>query len=59
LNAGHDLNLENLGLLIESIPQIQEVSIGHAFIADSLEMGYEMAVKAYLSCMQNAHGARN
>jgi pyridoxine 5-phosphate synthase len=59
LNAGHDLNLENLGLLIESIPQIQEVSIGHAFIADSLEMGYEMAVKAYLSCMQNAHGARS
>jgi pyridoxine 5-phosphate synthase len=58
LNAGHDLNLDNLGLLIESIAQIQEVSIGHAFIADSLEMGYEQAVKAYVSCMQNAHGAK-
>lgn len=47
VNAGHDLNLQNLGKFC-SIPGILEVSIGHALIADALEMGLSTAVKAYL-----------
>ena len=47
INAGHDLNLQNLGKFC-SIPNILEVSIGHALIADALEMGLSSAVKAYL-----------
>jgi len=54
LNAGHDLNLDNLGLLLKTIPSIEEVSIGHALIGDALEMGYPAAVKAYLACIQEA-----
>jgi pyridoxine 5-phosphate synthase len=54
VNAGHDLNLENLGLLIANIAQIREVSIGHAFVADALERGYGGAVKAYLETIQRA-----
>ncbi|MCC6683006.1 MAG: pyridoxine 5'-phosphate synthase [Phycisphaeraceae bacterium] len=47
LNAGHDLNLDNLPRFI-SIPDLLEVSIGHALIADALKMGMRDAVKAYL-----------
>jgi pyridoxine 5-phosphate synthase len=47
VNAGHDLNLRNLGKFC-SIPGIFEVSIGHALVADALEMGFHNAVKAYL-----------
>ncbi len=47
VNAGHDLNRQNLGKFC-SIPGILEVSIGHALIADALEMGLYTAVKAYL-----------
>jgi pyridoxine 5-phosphate synthase len=47
VNAGHDLNLENLGKFC-SIPHIVEVSIGHALISDALEMGLAGAVQAYL-----------
>lgn len=47
VNAGHDLNRQNLGKFC-SIPGILEVSIGHALIADALEMGLCKAVKAYL-----------
>lgn len=47
LNAGHDLNLDNLGRFV-TIPGILEVSIGHALIADALELGMAGAVKAYL-----------
>jgi pyridoxine 5-phosphate synthase len=54
VNAGHDLNLNNLGLLLQTIPHIEEVSIGHALISDALEMGYLATVKAYLSCIQSA-----
>lgn len=49
INAGHDLNLENLGPFLERVPGVEEVSIGHALIADALEMGLEAAVKAYLA----------
>lgn len=47
LNAGHDLNLHNLRQFV-TIPNILEVSIGHALIADALTMGMQPAVKAYL-----------
>ncbi len=51
INAGHDLNLDNLPLFVRSIPQLAEVSIGHAFIGDALEMGYAAAVRAYLAAL--------
>ncbi len=49
LNAGHDLNLENLGYFIEQIPSTDEVSIGHALVCDALHFGMESTVKQYLS----------
>jgi len=49
LNAGHDLNLDNLEFFIRSIPWTDEVSIGHAIISDALYMGMEQTIKAYLS----------
>lgn len=49
LNAGHDLNLQNLEYFIRSIPWTDEVSIGHAIICDALYMGLENTIKAYLS----------
>jgi pyridoxine 5-phosphate synthase len=50
VNAGHDLNLKNLGRFCQ-IPSILEVSIGHALVADALEMGLHNAVKAYLQVL--------
>jgi len=47
LNAGHDLDLQNLNYLIKTIPWIEEVSIGHALICDALYLGYENAVQLY------------
>jgi pyridoxine 5-phosphate synthase len=52
LNAGHDLNLDNLTALVQAIPQLKEVSIGHAFMADALEMGYAATVAAYLRALE-------
>ena len=49
LNAGHDLNLNNLGWILKKIPQIKEVSIGHALICESLYRGLETVVKEYLA----------
>ncbi|MBR5499371.1 MAG: pyridoxine 5'-phosphate synthase [Bacteroidales bacterium] len=49
LNAGHDLNLENLEYFIRNIPWTDEVSIGHAIICDALYMGLEQTIQAYLS----------
>ena len=51
LNAGHDLNLKNLGKFCKAIPQLLEVSIGHALIADAIEMGLYNAVKEYLKVL--------
>lgn len=48
INAGHDLNLENLAQF-RTIPNLQEVSIGHALTVDSLAMGMTAAVRAYLA----------
>lgn len=47
INAGHDLDLHNLGYFLEQVPHVAEVSIGHALIADALVMGLEKTVKAY------------
>ena len=52
VNAGHDLNLHNLAAFARQVPGLQEVSIGHALIADALELGYDATVKAYLACLK-------
>jgi pyridoxine 5-phosphate synthase len=54
LNAGHDLNRANLGEFLAAVPGVQEVSIGHALIADALELGLAETVRDYLRCI---HGA--
>ena len=51
VNAGHDLNRDNLAAFIRQVPGVQEVSIGHALIADALELGYAATVRAYLECL--------
>lgn len=48
LNAGHDLDLHNLKFLAQSIPDLEEVSIGHALICDALYLGLENAIQLYL-----------
>ncbi|MBP5334369.1 MAG: pyridoxine 5'-phosphate synthase [Bacteroidales bacterium] len=53
LNAGHDLNLDNLGYFIRTIPWTDEVSIGHAIICDALYMGLEKTIEAYLLKIKN------
>ena len=52
VNAGHDLNLHNLRDFVQSVKLVQEVSIGHALIADALERGYTQTVAAYLACLR-------
>jgi pyridoxine 5-phosphate synthase len=52
VNAGHDLNLRNLRDFVKTVPGVQEVSIGHALIADALERGYAHTVAAYLACLR-------
>jgi pyridoxine 5-phosphate synthase len=47
LNAGHDLDLDNLAFLRQSIPSLDEVSIGHALIADALYLGLENTIRLY------------
>jgi pyridoxine 5-phosphate synthase len=54
LNAGHDLNRDNLADFLRAVPGVQEVSIGHALIADALELGYADTVKAYLAAIDSA-----
>jgi pyridoxine 5-phosphate synthase len=51
VNAGHDLNRDNLAAFAQQVPGLQEVSIGHALIADALELGYDATIKAYLECL--------
>ncbi len=52
VNAGHDLNLLNLRDFLQAVPEVAEVSIGHALISDALELGYAATVQAYLACLQ-------
>ncbi len=51
LNAGHDLNLENLRPFLKAVPTIQEVSIGHALICDALYFGMKETISRYLACL--------
>lgn len=53
VNAGHDLNLENLPAFLREVPGVDEVSIGHALIADALEFGLFATVGKYLAAMAN------
>ena len=52
LNAGHDLDLENLGYFAEMIPWLDEVSIGHALISDALYFGIEDTIRKYKEQLQ-------
>lgn len=51
VNAGHDLNCDNLAAFVRQVPGVAEVSIGHALIADALELGYTATVQAYQACL--------
>ena len=51
INAGHDLNLENLKYFKENIPNLIEVSIGHALITDSIYYGLENTIGMYKRCL--------
>jgi pyridoxine 5-phosphate synthase len=53
VNAGHDLNLENLGLFIQSVDEVLEVSIGHALIAEALDEGLFQTVQQYIEILNN------
>ena len=52
VNAGHDLNLDNLPEFRAAIPMLEEVSIGHAITADALRLGFAAAVEAYLEVLR-------
>ena len=52
VNAGHDLNRDNLAAFVRTVPDVAEVSIGHALIADALELGYTATVQTYLQCLR-------
>lgn len=55
VNAGHDLSLENIEYFIREIPQIAEVSIGHALISEALYMGLENTIQSYLRKIEVAN----
>lgn len=54
VNAGHDLNRENLTAFLRTVPGVSEVSIGHALIADALELGYSATIGDYNRCIADA-----
>jgi len=54
VNAGHDLSRDNLGAFLAAVPGVLEVSIGHAFVADALELGMAEAVRAYRRVIEAA-----
>ena len=56
VNAGHDLNRDNLTEFLKAVPGVREVSIGHALVADALELGYAATMKDYLRCIDAAVG---
>lgn len=53
VNAGHDLNLKNLAYFAQNIPDLLEVSIGHALISESLYLGFKNVIPKYLECLVN------
>lgn len=52
VNAGHDLNLDNLKFFHDNIPWLKEVSIGHALISDALYYGLEKTIRLYKECLE-------
>jgi len=54
VNAGHDLNRDNLADFLRAVPGVQEVSIGHALIGDALELGIAETVRQYQACIRRA-----
>ena len=58
VNAGHDLNRDNLADFLRVVLGVAEVSIGHALIADALELGYSATVLDYLRCINNGWSCR-
>jgi pyridoxine 5-phosphate synthase len=59
VNAGHDLSRDNLTEFLRAVPGVVEVSIGHALIADALELGIAETVRDYQRCIQNAFRVSN
>ncbi|UCH46831.1 MAG: pyridoxine 5'-phosphate synthase [Betaproteobacteria bacterium] len=57
VNAGHDLNRENLPAFVAAVPGLAEVSIGHAITSDALELGMARTVQAYLEAIQKGSSA--
>jgi pyridoxine 5-phosphate synthase len=57
VNAGHDLNRDNLGDFLRAVPGVLEVSIGHALVADALELGMAETVREYQRCIRIAAAA--
>lgn len=57
LNAGHDLDHKNLTPFLKAIPEIKEVSIGHALICEALDCGMQQTVEKYLNSIKNAFSA--
>ncbi len=58
VNAGHDLNRKNLAAFLRAVPGVDEVSIGHALIADALEFGLAATVRMYLAQIRKAGAGR-
>jgi pyridoxine 5-phosphate synthase len=52
INAGHDLDLNNLWYLVRTIPEVLEVSIGHALVSEALYLGLEKTIRLYLQQLQ-------
>ncbi|MDO5654958.1 MAG: pyridoxine 5'-phosphate synthase [Flavobacteriaceae bacterium] len=59
VNAGHDLSLQNIEFLIQQIPTIAEVSIGHALISEAIYLGLENTIQMYLRKIEKAHFNQN
>jgi pyridoxine 5-phosphate synthase len=59
VNAGHDLNQENLPRFLSAVPRVLEVSIGHALIAEALEAGLAPTVRGYLAAIAKGRGAES
>ncbi|MGJ7484992.1 pyridoxine 5'-phosphate synthase [Variovorax sp. LT2P21] len=57
VNAGHDLSRDNLADFLRAVPGVKEVSIGHAFVSDALELGYTATTRDYLRCIDEAQRA--
>ncbi|TYP92198.1 pyridoxine 5'-phosphate synthase [Fodinibius salinus] len=59
VNAGHGLNLNNLGQLVETVPHLHDISIGHALVSSALYYGLENTIKKFLDIMENTSATNN